>query len=79
MNAPCLNLNEPRRIDNAGVSDLWFNHNHDEYAPREGVRDDYDLPKMLDEAAIFSSTLQIAGIEDAPAAAELVEDFFARV
>lgn len=75
-----LNLDAPKKIDNAGVSDLWFNHDHSNYQPDSAKgRDDYDLPAMLEEAESFSITLQAAGITDAPSASELVEDFFARL
>lgn len=63
---------------NGGISDLWFNHDHSEYAPN-GHRDDYDINAMIEEARGFIIMLESAGIMDAPNEYELVADFFNRL
>lgn len=64
-------------IDNAGISDLWFNYDHSAYQDEHTRL--YDLDAMLEAASSFIITLQAAGIHDAPEPLALVEDFFHRL
>lgn len=62
----------------AQTSDLWFNHDHSEYAPRPKVRDGFNMTEMLKEAEHFSHTINgINGTEYT--ANDLVTDFFQRL
>lgn len=74
----------PRRLENAGLSDLFFNHDHSTYhdlfkmAPTEGPGDDEQWKAIRDEAVDFAGMLASAtGFVFEPDA--LAEDFFARL
>lgn len=67
-------------VDTA-TSDLWFNHDHDEYRPnytRDGDDADWDVEAMKANAENFAYCIsQIGGQEYTPQ--ELVDDFFNRL
>jgi hypothetical protein len=65
------NIETPKRLKNIGISDLWFNYDHEST----------DVDIMLQDARIFIVSLMQAGVPDRslPEPYELVEDFFSRL
>lgn len=74
MNRP--DLNEPKRLEDICLSDLWFNHNHSPYYSAEVQ----DYVAMQAEAETFLCCLKNLGVDTSELDSYmLVEDFLARV
>lgn len=62
------------------ISDLFFNTDHDNAVLTEGKTfAGYDDAKLLDNAEMTLGCLKRLGVQDLPAARELVQDFHGRV